>query len=107
MDVAATARRAGRNTIGDAIGRAADRFRDRVALRFGERVWSYRALDDAMTRIAAVLLSGGLCRGDRVVAFGRNSDHYLLAWLACCKAGLIHVPANYALSPALPGNGTF
>ena len=33
-----------------------------------------------------------------MVAFGRNSDRYLLCWIACCKAGVIHVPANYALS---------
>lgn len=99
MDDAAAARRAGRNTIGDAIGRAADRFRDRVALRFDDRVWSYRALDDVTTGMAASLLASGLQPGDRVVAFGRNSDHYLLCWIACCKAGLIHVPANYALAP--------
>lgn len=99
MDDAAAARRAGRNTIGDAIGRAADRFRDRVALRFGDRVWSYAALNRATTGMAASLLALGLQPGDRVVAFGRNSDRYLLCWLACCKAGLIHVPANYALAP--------
>jgi len=90
---------AGRNTIGDAVGRAADRFRDRVALRFGERAWSYRALDAVTTEIAAHLPSLGLAAGERVVAFGRNSDEYLLCWIACCKAGVIHVPANYALSP--------
>ncbi len=99
MDDAAAARRAGRNIIGDAIGRAADRFRDRVALRFDDRVWSYRALDAVTTGMAAGLLASGLQPGDRIVAFGRNSDHYLLCWLACCKAGLIHVPANYALTP--------
>ncbi len=98
-DAVALAHRAGRNTIGDAIGRAAARYRDRVALRFGERAWSYAQLDAATTAIAAHLPSFGVTVGDRVVAFGRNSDLYLLGWLACCKAGLIHVPANYALSP--------
>ena len=44
------------------------------------------------------LLGAGLAFGDRVVAYGRNSDLYLIAWLACCKAGLIHVSANYALT---------
>ena len=93
-------RRARRDTVGDAVGRAADRFRDRTALRFAERAWSFRALHSVSDEIAARLLGAGLARGDRVVAFGRNSDHYLLAWIACCKAGLIHVPANYALSGA-------
>ncbi len=98
MDVPAEARRAGRSTIGDAIGRAGERHRDRVALRFGERTWTYRALDQAAERAARQLRAAGLARGDRVVAFGRNSDLYLIAWLACTKSGLIHVPANYALS---------
>ncbi len=95
----AMARRAARNTIGDALARAADRFRDRTALRFEDLTWSYRELDTVTGRIAAGLLAGGLKQGDRVVAFGQNSDLYLLFWIACCKAGVIHVPANYALSP--------
>ena len=90
--------RATRNTIGDAIGRSAERFRDRVALRFGDRVWTYRSLDAVTTVMAGKLLALKVRRGDRIVMFGRNSDHYLLGWIACCKAGVIHVPANYALS---------
>ena len=96
---ASAARRAGRNTIGDAVGRACAVFRDRIALRFAARAWSFRDLDQETDRIARRLLATGLARGDRVVAFGRNSDHYLFCWIACCKAGLIHVPANYALAP--------
>ena len=99
QDVTIAARRAGRNMIGDAVGRAAAVFRDRVALRFADRVWTYRELDAVTDAVASRLLAAGLRRGDRVVAFGRNSDHYLFAWIGCCKAGLIHVPANYALSP--------
>jgi fatty-acyl-CoA synthase len=95
----AAAHRAGRNTIGDAIARAAALFRDRIALRFADRTWTYRALHAATDRIAAGLLASGLRQGDRVVPYGRNSDHYLFCWIACCKAGLVHVPANYALSP--------
>ncbi|MBV9750686.1 MAG: AMP-binding protein, partial [Acetobacteraceae bacterium] len=98
MDVPAEARRAGRSTIGDAMARAGARHRDQVALRFGERTWTYRTLDQAAERAARQLRAAGLARGDRVVAFGRNSDLYLIAWLACTKSGLIHVPANYALS---------
>jgi fatty-acyl-CoA synthase len=96
--MSATIQRAIRDTIGDAITRAAERFRDKVAVRFANRAWTYRELDAAATRIAAGLRAHGLNHGDRIAAFGRNSDYFLLAWLACCKAGIIHVPANYALS---------
>jgi fatty-acyl-CoA synthase len=94
------ARRACRDTIGDALRRAARRFQNRTALTFGSRRWSFAALDEAADRVARALLAAGLARGDRVVAYGRNSDGYLLAWLGCARSGLVHVPANYALTAA-------
>ena len=98
MTISAEIRSARRNTVGDALSRAAARHCDRVALRFGELAWTFRALDEAAERAGRQLLAAGLAPGDRVVAYGRNSDLYLLAWLGCTKVGLIHVPANYALS---------
>ena len=89
-----------RNTIGDAVRRAGARFRDRPALRFNDRAWSHAELDLAADRVARMLLDSGLAQGDRVVAFGRNSDAYLLLWLGCARAGLVHVPANFALTAA-------
>ncbi len=41
-----------------------------------------------------------LAQGDRVAAFGKNSDAYVLLWLGSSKAGLVHVPVNFALSGA-------
>lgn len=92
------AARARRNTIADALGRAAANFGERPALGFGEASWSFRALHDAAGRIGNHLLGLGLRKGDRVAAYGRNSDGYFLLWLACVRAGLVHVPVNYALS---------
>jgi len=90
--------RAGRNTLSDGIRRAAARFRDREALLFGDRTWSFRAIDVAASRVARRLTDLGLRPGDPVAAYGRNSDAYLIAFLACCRAGLVHVPVNYALT---------
>ena len=90
--------RAGRNTLSDAIYRAAARFRDRQALIFGDRIWSFQAIDLATSRVARRLTDIGLRPGDRVAAYGRNSDGYLIAFLACCRAGVVHVPVNYALT---------
>ena len=95
MDTITTARS---NSIGLALRRAAKKWRDRPALAFQERLWSYRDLDTAADRVAAWLLGDlGLKAGDRVAVYGRNSDGYLLAWLGCVRAGLVHVPINYAL----------
>jgi fatty-acyl-CoA synthase len=87
-----------RSTIGDLIGRSARRAPNAIALHFEDRTWTFRDLDDASTRVAFALLATGLRKGDRVAAFGKNSDAYLLLWLGVVKAGLVHVPVNFALS---------
>ena len=86
------------STVDDIVHRSAVRAPERVALIFAGRTWTYRALDDAASRAAAYLLALGLSRGDRVATVGANSDAYLLAFLGCSRAGLVHVPVNYALT---------
>ena len=49
-----------RNTVGDAVRRAARLFRDRSALVFGDRDWSFNALDRAADRVAGHFASFGL-----------------------------------------------
>lgn len=92
--------RATRNTIGDALSRAAQRNADKIALQYADRSWSFQDLNQAANRVANQLLALGLQPGDRVAAYGKNSDAYLILWLACTKAGLIHVPVNFALVKA-------
>jgi len=87
-----------RNTVGDAVRRAARLFRDRSALVFGQRDWSFEALDRAADRVAGHFAGLGLQTGDRIAAYGRNSDAYFIAWLACVRGGFVHVPVNYALT---------
>src|SRR3954447_4483839 len=85
------------STVDGVLRRSANRHPDRTALRFADRSWTYRELDDAVSRAARTLLDLGLERGDRVAAYGKNSDAYLLGYLGCARAGLVHVPINYAL----------
>ena len=87
-----------RNTIADGVRRAVAKFRDRTALTFGGRQWSFATLDRAAGRVAHLLVARGLRKGDRVAAYARNSDAYLILWLACTRSGLVHVPINYALT---------
>jgi fatty-acyl-CoA synthase len=88
------------NSVGEALRRAARQYRDRPALQFGDRSWSFAALDAAVDRVARHLLNAGLSPGDRLAAYGRNSDSYLITFLACARAGIVHVPVNYALTGA-------
>ncbi|WP_017609008.1 fatty acyl-CoA synthetase [Nocardiopsis xinjiangensis] len=83
--------------VDDLLRRSAARVPERAALHFGPRTWTYAELDTAVTRAAARLLGLGAVAGERVAAYGRNSDAYLIGFLACARAGLVHVPINYAL----------
>ncbi|NKY88692.1 acyl-CoA synthetase [Nocardia veterana] len=85
------------NTVDGVLRRSAARVPDRIAVTFEGRSRSYRELDAAVSRAAAHLLGLGLVAGDRIAAYGTNSDAYLIGFLACARAGLVHVPVNYAL----------
>ncbi|MFC8431112.1 acyl-CoA synthetase [Streptomyces sp. NPDC057253] len=86
------------STVDGVLRRSARRTPARVAVEYGERSWTYEELDDAVSRAASVLLGEGLSRGDRVGAYGHNSDAYLIGFLACARAGLVHVPVNQNLT---------
>lgn len=64
--------RALRNTIPDALSRAVRRSPDKLAIRYGDRDWTFRELE--------------------------NADAYVLLWLGCLRAGLIHVPVNFSMT---------
>ncbi|MFJ3897350.1 acyl-CoA synthetase [Streptomyces sp. NPDC090083] len=86
------------STVDGVLRRSARRTPARVAVDYGERSWTYGELDDAVSRAATVLLGQGLTPGDRVGSYGHNSDAYLIGFLACARAGLVHVPVNHHLT---------
>ncbi|MEU0371294.1 acyl-CoA synthetase [Streptomyces sp. NPDC006283] len=86
------------NTVDALVRRSAGRTPGRTAVRYADRTWTYAELDAAVSTAAAVLMEHGLRPGDRVAAYGHNSDAYLIAFLACARAGLIHVPVNQNLT---------
>ncbi len=86
------ARRAG---LGELVRRSAARTPDAIAVVFGDRTWTYARLLEAAEGAAGAL---GVAPGDRVAVLGRNSDTYLITWLATQLAGAIHVPVNFMLN---------
>ncbi|MDO0917560.1 acyl-CoA synthetase [Streptomyces sp. DT2A-34] len=86
------------STVDGVLSRSARRTPARVAVDHRGRTWTYEELDEAVSRAASVLLGQGLTPGDRVGAYGHNSDAYLIAFLACARAGLVHVPVNHNLT---------
>ncbi|MDW4904049.1 acyl-CoA synthetase [Streptomyces sp. ADMS] len=86
------------STVDGVLRRSAQRVPARVAVEYRERAWTYGELDEAVSRAAGLLRGEGLAPGDRVGAYGHNSDAYLIAFLACARAGLVHVPVNQSLT---------
>lgn len=88
-------------TVDGVLRASARRVPDRTAVRYTDRTWTYAELDAAVSTAAAVLLDpdgAGLVAGDRVATYAHNSDAYLIAFLACARAGLVHVPVNHHLT---------
>ncbi|MER8044617.1 fatty acyl-CoA synthetase [Streptomyces sp. NPDC094032] len=88
-------------TVDGVLRESARRVPDRTALRYADRTWTYAALDAAVSTAAAVLRDpdgAALAAGDRVATYAHNSDAYLIAFLACARAGLVHVPVNHHLT---------
>ncbi|KIF03191.1 acyl-CoA synthetase [Streptomyces sp. RSD-27] len=87
------------HTVDGLVRASARRHPGRTAVRYRERTWTYAELDAAVSAGAAVLRERyGLAPGDRVATFAHNSDAYLIAFLACARAGLTHVPVNQNLT---------
>ncbi|MEA3278151.1 MAG: class I adenylate-forming enzyme family protein [Pseudomonadota bacterium] len=72
---------------------------DDPALVAAERSWTWRELDQAISRYATNLLDLGLQAGDRVASLMPNRTALLLHYLACIKAGLVATPLNYRYMP--------
>lgn len=71
-----------------------------MALSFTDREWTYAARDAAVSRAAVHLLGLGLGKGERVAAYGKNSDADLIGFLACARAGLVRMPLYHNLTGA-------
>ena len=72
----------------------AERFGDAPAVRLDGDVWTYRALDAASARLAAVLRERGVRPGDRVGLMLPNVPEFAVVYYGILRAGAIVVPMN-------------
>ncbi|MGB7347487.1 MAG: AMP-binding protein [Pirellulaceae bacterium] len=70
---------------------------DRDAVRYGDDVWSYRKINDAAIKCAAMLQAMGIKPGDRVGILLPNVPEYIIALNGIWRAGGIAV----AISPLM------
>lgn len=71
-----------------------------AALTCRDGVLDYAGLDEAVGRMATVLLEAGLMEGDRVASWLPKTCQASILPLATARAGLVHVPINPALRHA-------
>ena len=73
---------------------------DRIALREGDRAYSYREVEELTAKVASALIAAGAGKGDRIAWIGKNSDLYFLLLYGAARAGVVMAPVGWRLSPA-------
>ncbi len=73
---------------------SAERFPDKKALVFFDRVITYGQLDSLVDSLAAGLQDLGLQKGDRVSLFMPNCPQLVIAYEAVWRCGAVAVPSN-------------
>ncbi|MDN3567246.1 acyl-CoA synthetase [Paeniroseomonas aquatica] len=81
------------------LTQAARRFPDHPALVWGERQWSWQALETRVTALAAALAAQGLGKGDRILVHARNGNEIIETMFAAFRLGAVWVPTNFRLVP--------
>jgi long-chain acyl-CoA synthetase len=79
------------------LERSALLFPDEDALHFEGREWTYRALDEAVSRAAHALDALGMRAGARVALFLPNIPEFCVAYLAAQKTGAVAVSLSAML----------
>lgn len=86
-----------RHTVIDVVRRSAARTPNALAVSYEGTTYSYRELLDAALAASGGLAAAGVGPGDRVAVYARNSDLYVISWLATQALGAVHVPINFML----------
>lgn len=85
--------------LGRLLSDAARRLPDSLGLVWGERQWTWRALDARVNALVAALKSRGIGKGDRILVHSRNSSQLFETAWAAFKLGAVWVPTNVRLTP--------
>src|SRR5918993_1596762 len=80
------------------LQRSASVFREKPAVIYGDRTWTYPELAERVNRLASALISTGVARGDRVAYLVPNIPAMLEGHFAVPLAGAILVAINTRLS---------
>ena len=77
----------------------ARRHGDRVGFIWGDKSWTWREIDAAVSALAAALAARGVVKGDRVLVHSKNCDEMFWSMFAAFRLGAVWVPTNFRLMP--------
>ena len=83
-----------KQTLGDLLNQAADRFGPREALMYQGQRWTFNGFRDEVDRVARALINLGIQPGDKVSIWMPNRGEWLFLFGAVAKIGAILVPIN-------------
>jgi fatty-acyl-CoA synthase len=83
-----------RQTFGQLVDQAAERWGEREALSFEGRRWSFAQFRAETDRVAKGLIAAGVQPGDHVCLWLVNRPEYLFTLFAVSKIGAVLVPIN-------------
>src|SRR6476646_3599490 len=77
----------------------ARRHGDRVGFIWGDKSWTSREIDDAVSALATALAARGVGKGDLVLVHSKNCDEMFWSMFAAFRLGAVWVPTNFRLMP--------
>jgi long-chain acyl-CoA synthetase len=80
--------------LAEIIPRSSIRFPDKEAILFGSKSITYKTLDKQTNRLANLITSMGLMKGERVGLMMSNRPEFVTAFFGILKTGVVPVPIN-------------
>jgi len=77
----------------------ARRHGERTGFVWGEKSWTWREIDRAVSALAAALAERGISRGDRILVHSKNCEEMFWSMFAAFRLGAVWVPTNFRLMP--------
>src|SRR5262245_5692710 len=72
---------------------------DRVGFIWGDKSYTWREIDAAVSALATGLAARGIVKGDRILVHSKNCDEMFWSMFAAFRLGAVWVPTNFRLMP--------
>lgn len=81
------------------LRQAAQRHGSEIGFVWGDKCWSWRALDERVDALCAALRDRGIAKGDRILVQSKNCNQMFESMFACFRLGAVWVPTNFRQTP--------